>query len=136
MVVEGAAAAGIAALVEHSELFRGRTVGVILTGANIDPRLLAAVIQRGLVRSGRLSRLRVAINDQPGSLHGVLDIIGDLGSNLVEVRHQRMFADLPIRSVEVELWIETMDVDHRDAVVAAIRAKAYKPSLLPLDCST
>ena len=133
VVVEGAAAAGIAALAEHPDRFRGRTVGVILTGGNIDPRALASIIERGLVRSGRLARIRVGLDDRPGALAALLTIAGASGANLIEVSHQRLFADVSLRSAEVDLVIESLDADHRDHVVAAICNAGYHAKLLPLD---
>jgi threonine dehydratase len=133
MVVEGAGAAGIAALAEHRGRFAGRTVGVVLTGANIDPRMLASVIHRGLARSGRMSRLRVSLDDRPGALATLLAVVGDAGANLLEVTHQRLFADVPIRTVEVDVTVEAMDAPHRDRVVAAIAAAGYRVALLRPD---
>jgi threonine dehydratase len=129
VVVEGAGAAGIAALLVHRELFAGRTVGVVLSGGNIDPRVLAAAVTRGLVRSGRVSLLRVAVDDRPGTLSALL---ADAGGNLLEVQHQRLFADAPIRSVDVDLVVETMDAAHRDRIVDAIRRAGHEVEHRPL----
>jgi threonine dehydratase len=133
VVVEGAGAAGIAALMEHREEFAGKTVGIVLSGGNIDPRLLASIIHRGLVRNARLCRLRVALDDRPGTLARLLGIVGDLGANVLEVQHQRIFADTPIRAVDVDLAIETFDESHRESVVTAIRDAGYRVAVLPLD---
>lgn len=133
VVVEGAGAAGVAAMLEHRESFAGRTVGVVLTGGNIDPRLLAAIMERGLVRSGRLSRLRVLLDDRPGALARLLSVIGEAGGNILEVQHQRLFADVPIRLVDVDLSIETADAAHRDLVIEAIAQAGYRIAQVPLD---
>lgn len=133
VVVEGAAATGIAAIGEHRDLFAGRTVGVVLTGGNIDPRVLSSIIERGLVRSGRLARIRVGIDDRPGALAALLTIAGEQGANLIEVSHQRLFADVSLRSADVDLVIESMDAEHRDGVVSAICEAGYRARLLPLD---
>ncbi len=125
VVVEGAGATGIAALREHGELFAGRRVGVVLSGGNLDPRLLASIIMRGLVRSGRLSRLQVEVSDVPGSLGQVTTVVGEAGGNIVEVLHQRMFLDVPARSAELEVVMETYDHEHLDRVVAALEAAGY-----------
>ncbi|HEX7167560.1 MAG TPA: threonine ammonia-lyase [Acidimicrobiales bacterium] len=132
VVVEGAAAAAIAALAVHRDRFAGRTVGVVLTGANIDPRLLASVIERGLVRSGRLARLRVALDDRPGALGALLTVVGGAGANLLEVQHQRLFADIPARAADVDLVVECLDAAHRDAIVAAVEAAGYRARLLSM----
>jgi len=133
VVVEGAAATGIAAISAHRDRFAGRTVGVILTGGNIDPRVLSSIIERGLVRSGRLARIRVGLDDRPGALAALLTIAGEQGANLIEVSHQRLFADVSLRTADVDLVVESMDADHRDRVVSAICAAGYRARLLPLD---
>lgn len=133
VVVEGAAATGIAALAHHPERFAGRSVGVVLTGGNIDPQLLASIIQRGLVRSGRLSRLRVALDDRPGALAVLLEVIGTAGANVREVLHQRLFAPVGARAVEVDVTLECIDAAHRDITVAALAAAGIKARVLPLD---
>ncbi|MGQ0616945.1 MAG: threonine ammonia-lyase [Acidimicrobiia bacterium] len=133
VVSEGAGAAGLAALVEHRGRFAGRRVGVVLTGANVDPRTLASVIQRALVRDGRLHRWRVWLDDRPGSLGRLAAVVGEAGANIVEVVHQRLFADVPVRGAEVEMAVETMDRLHGDAVVAAIEAAGYRVTVVPLD---
>jgi threonine dehydratase len=133
VVVEGAGAAPVAALAEFRERFAGRTVGVVLSGGNIDPRLLAAVINRGLVRSGRLARVRAEIDDRPGTLAALLAVVAEAGANLLDVQHQREFAAVPIREAEVELVIECQDAAHRDAVIDALERADYRVRLLPLD---
>jgi threonine dehydratase len=131
-VVEGAGAAGIAALLAHRDVFAGRTVGVILSGGNIDPRVLASTITRGLLRSGRMSMLRVAIDDRPGTLAELLSVVASAGGNLLEVQHQRLLADAPIRTIDVDLLVETMDAAHRDRIVSAIRAAGHEVEVRPL----
>jgi len=133
VVAEGAGAAGLAALIDYRSRFEGRTVGVVLTGGNIDPRLLASVIMRGLVRSGRLSRMRVALDDRPGALARLTALVADAGGNIVEVFHQRLFADIPIRSAEVELAVETLDRTHAEALVARLSDAGYRVGVVPLD---
>jgi threonine dehydratase len=125
VVVEGAGAAGIAALLEHRDLLRDRHIGVVLTGGNLDPRLLASVIMRGLVRSGRLSRLNIEIADQPGVLGRVTTIVGEAGANIVEIIHERMFLDVPARSAELEVVMETYGHDHVKRVIAALEAAGF-----------
>ena len=133
VVAEGAGAVALAALIEHRERFAGRRVGVVLTGGNIDPRLLTSVILRGLVHSGRLSRLRVWLDDRPGSLSRLTAVVGDAGGNIVEVQHQRLFAAGPIRTTEVELAVETMDGEHGAALVRSLEEHGYRVAVVPLD---
>ena len=125
LVVEGAGAAGIAALSSYRDRFEGRTVGVVLTGGNIDPHMLAQIIERGLVRSGRLTRVRIQLPDRPGTLAGLLTVIGNAGANIVEVQHQRLFVDVGAKAADVDLTIECMDAEHRDQVLAAVAAAGY-----------
>ncbi|MET0727068.1 MAG: threonine ammonia-lyase [Acidimicrobiales bacterium] len=125
VVVEGAGAAGIAALLQHKDLLRDRHVGVVLTGGNVDPRLLASVIMRGLVRSGRLTRLQIQIPDQPGVLGRVTTLVGKAGANIVEIVHDRMFLDVPARSAELEVVMETYDHDHVQRVLDVLAGEGY-----------
>jgi threonine dehydratase len=131
-VVEGAGAAGLAALLTAPELLRGRTVGVVLSGGNIDPRLLASVVMRGLVRSGRLARLLVEVADAPGSLAAVTAVLGAAGANIVELAHDRMLLDVSARSAELEVVVETFDHDHLDRVVAALAEAGFPATVDPV----
>jgi threonine dehydratase len=124
-VVEGAGAAGLAAVLSAPEMFRGRTVGLILCGGNIDTRLLSSVLTRELAREGRLSQLSIDIPDRPGQLAKVSGVIGAAGANVVEVYHQRVFTELPAKGTELHLVIETRDRAHLDAVVAELAAAGY-----------
>ena len=130
VVAEGAGAAGLAALVEHPARFRGRKVGIVLTGGNIDPRVLATILLRGLVRGGRLARLRVEISDVPGALGKVSSIVGTAGGNIVEVAHQRLFSDVSIKSAMLELAVETRDRVHAAELTAALAAGGFPTELL------
>ncbi|HMG45750.1 MAG TPA: threonine ammonia-lyase [Acidimicrobiales bacterium] len=125
VVIEGAGAAGIAALVAHPERFAGKRVGVILTGGNIDPRLLASVIMRGLVRNGRLTRLHIDLPDVPGALAAITTLLGQSGANIVEIHHQRLFVDVSAKAAHVELTIETLDHHHVGRVVKTLQEAGY-----------
>lgn len=131
VVVEGAGAAGLAALIEHEDLVprgpagRGGRVGVVLSGGNIEPRLLASVMMRGLVRSGRLARLEIQVTDAPGSLGAVTTTLGRAGANIVELAHDRLLLDVSARSAELDVVIETFDHDHLDAVLAALAEAGF-----------
>ncbi len=125
-VAEGAGAAGLAALLEHGARFAGRRVGIPLCGGNIDSRLLAAVLMRGLARDGRLARLRVALPDVAGSLAKVATLIGEAGGNIVEVQHQRVFDAASVKSPEVEFTVETRDRAHMQALVARLEQAGTK----------
>lgn len=124
-VVEGAGAAGLAAVLAYPERFRGRTVGIVLSGGNIDQRLLASVILRDLVRKGRMARLRIAIADMPGALARITALIAENGGNIVDVAHQRVFSHLPAKDAVLEVAVETMDADRLRGLVAALRTAGY-----------
>lgn len=124
-VVEGAGAAGLAAMLSDPARFRGRKVGLVLCGGNIDTRLLASVLTRELARDGRLSRLAIDIPDRPGQLAKVAKVIGDQGANIVEVYHQRVFTDLPAKGTELHLVVETRDRAHLESTLDALRADGF-----------
>ena len=124
-VVEGAGAAGLAALIGANRLYKGKKIGLVLCGGNIDTRLLASVLTRELARDGRLSRLAIDIPDRPGQLARVAGIIGKAGANVVEVYHQRVFTDVPAKGTELNLVIETRDRRHLEQVVAELKAGGY-----------
>ena len=121
-VVEGAGAAGLAAMCAYPERFKGRTVGLVLTGGNIDTSLLAGVLQRELARDGRLSRLAIHLADRPGQLAKVANVIGEAGANIIEVAHQRVFSQLPAKGALLEVVIETRDRTHLDETVGRLKA--------------
>jgi len=119
-VIEGAGAAGLAAMLADEQRFAGRAVGLVLTGGNIDTRLLSGVLTRQLAREGRLSQLRFDIADRPGQLATVLAVLSKCGANIVEVSHQRIFTDLPAKAVLLEVVIETRDRSHLASTIAAL----------------
>jgi threonine dehydratase len=121
-VVEGAGAAGLAAVCAHHQRFKGRSVGLVLTGGNIDTRLLAGVLTRELAREGRLTQLDIDLVDRPGQLAKVANLLGEAGANIVEVYHQRVFTDLPAKGALLEVVIETRDRAHLDETVGKLRA--------------
>jgi threonine dehydratase len=125
-VVEGAGAAGLAAVMANRRRWTGRKLGLPLTGGNIDPRLLASVLTRELAREGRLSRLTIDIPDRPGELSRVSGVLGQAGANIIEVYHQRVFTDLPAKGTELNLVIETRDKAHLESVLALLEAKGYR----------
>jgi len=124
-LVEGAGAASLAALLKNPERFKGRKVGLVLGGGNIDPMLLAAIIERGMVRAGRLARIRVSSRDVPGSLARITAIVAEAGANIDEVHHQRAFTLLAAQNVEIELVIQTRGREHIRAVIEALRAGGF-----------
>ncbi|MFN4163801.1 MAG: threonine ammonia-lyase [Ferrovibrio sp.] len=121
-VTEGAGAAGLAALLAHPERFRGRHVGIVLSGGNIDTRLLASVLMRGLVRDGRLARIIVMSDDAPGRLAKAAGVIGAAGVNIVEVAHQRLFTLASAKATEIEFVVEARDRAHLEDLLLALAA--------------
>lgn len=128
-VVEGAGAAGLAAVLADPERYRGRKVGLILCGGNIDMLALSSVIQRGLVRSGRIVRVRVAIPDVPGALAELTRLLAEQCANVIQIAHQRTFTDISLRATEVEATLETLGSEHTREVIEALRAEGYDPVL-------
>lgn len=125
-LVEGAGAAGLAAMLRHRERFAGRKVGLVLSGGNIDPLLLAAIIERGMVRSGRLARIRVSARDVPGVLARITATVADAGANIEEVHHQRAFTLLAAQNVEIECVLQTRNQPHVEQVLASLRAQGME----------
>jgi threonine dehydratase len=125
-VVEGAGGVGLAALVKHGDRFKGRKVGLILCGGNIEPLVLAEIIERGMVKSGRLARLRFDVRDVPGALADVAMLLGKLGANIDEVQHQRAFNTLSVERAQIEVVVQTRGVAHIEEVLAAMRAQGYR----------
>jgi threonine dehydratase len=132
-VVEGAGAAGLAALLAHPRRFRGQKVGLVLCGGNIDTRLLANVLLRELARSGRLARLRIRLKDRPGQLFEVARIFDQQQVNILEVYHQRVFTNLPAKGLITDIECETRDREHLDRLVEALRASGYEVRMIELD---
>jgi threonine dehydratase len=129
-VAEGAGAAALAALLEQPDRFAGKRVGLPITGGNIDTRVLASVLMRGLVRDARLVRLRVTMPDISGSLARVAGLIAEAGGNIVEVQHQRVFGTASVKSTEIEFLIETRDRAHTEALVQALETNGLRTTLV------
>lgn len=126
-VAEGAGAASLAALLAYPEKFKGKKVGLIVTGGNIDTRLLASVLTRELVREQRIVSLRIVGDDRPGLLGTVSALIGQMGANIVEVAHNRLALDVPAKGAEFDIMIETRDAQHTQEIIDALRERGYPP---------
>jgi threonine dehydratase len=129
-VVEGAGAAGLAAVLAHRQLFAGRKVGIVLCGGNIDTRLLANVLLRDLARSGRLARLRITLQDRPGALFKAMREFDRHQVNIIEIYHQRIFTTLPAKGLITDIECEARDRDQLEALVAALRERGFEVSLV------
>ncbi len=117
IVAEGAGAAPLAALLKYKDAFRGKSVGLVVSGGNIDSRMLSSILMRGLAREGRLASLRINIPDTPGTLAVISRIIGDSGANIIEVHHQRLFSDVALKQTQIDVAVETIDAHHVQNVV-------------------
>lgn len=125
LVAEGAAGAGLAVITENLDYFKGKKVGLVVCGGNIDSRLLSTLIMRGLVRDGRITRLRFEIDDTPGQLSTIAGTIGTLGANVVEVIHQRMMQTVSLKRAELDIVIEARDSNHVMEIVEELRSKNF-----------
>jgi threonine dehydratase len=132
-VVEGAGAAGLAALLANPDRFKGRNVGIVLCGGNIDTRLLANVLLRDLARSGRLARVRLRLQDRPGALFRVFGIFAEQDANVLEIYHQRVFTNLPAKGLITDIECELRDAAHLQALITALAAGGYDVSLVEPD---
>jgi threonine dehydratase len=130
LVAEGAGATGLAAVLAETERFRGRRVGIVITGGNMDSRLLASILMRGLVREGRLVRLRCELPDVPGALSRLSGVIGKHAGNIVEVHHQRLFHDTSVKRAELDVVVETQNRRHVEVLIAALVAAGFPTRLL------
>jgi threonine dehydratase len=126
-MAEGAGAAGLAAMLAKPERFRGKKVGLILSGGNIDPRILASVMVRELERESHIVSFRLMTPDRPGVLGQIATRLGELGANILEVGHRRLFLDVPAKGAKLDVTIETRDAAHADEVVAALEADGFRP---------
>jgi len=126
-MAEGAGAAGLAALLAKPERFKGRKVGLVLCGGNIDPRVLASIMVRELERDSRIVSFRLTIPDRPGVLGIIATRIGSLGANILEVNHRRLFLDVPAKGAKLDVTIETRDTAHAEEIMAAFAADGYGP---------
>ncbi len=125
VVAEGAGAAGLAAILQHPAQFQGRRTAVVVSGGNIDARLLSTVLQRGLQREGRIVRIRIEITDQPGVLSTVARLIGETGANIIEIEHQRLFSAVPAKQAELDVVLETHGKDHVERILAGLREHGF-----------
>jgi threonine dehydratase len=125
VVAEGAGAAGLAAMLAHRQRFAGRRVGIVVCGGNIDARVLGQVLLRGLVRDGRVVELRIGIVDQPGVLGRLARAIGEAGGNILEIHHQRLFTDLPVKRADIDAVVETRNAAHVTEIMASLSAAGF-----------
>lgn len=125
VVAEGAGAAGFAAVVRHAQLFLGRDVGVVVCGGNIDRRMLSTVLLRGLKRDGKVAKLRIAINDVPGVLARVTQMIGAAGADIIDIEHQRLFTGLAPRQAELHVVMETRGKVHVEQILASLQGAGF-----------
>ena len=126
-MAEGAGAAGLAALLAQPERFKGKKVGLVLCGGNIDPRLLASIMMRELEREQRIVSFRLTITDRPGLLGQIATMLGELGANILEVEHRRLFLDVPAKGARLDVTVETRDGTHAEEILRALAACGFSP---------
>jgi threonine dehydratase len=126
-MAEGAGAAGLAAMLKEPQRFKGRRVGLILCGGNIDPRILASIMVRELERGEQIVSFRLTIPDRPGVLGQIASRLGELGANILEVDHKRLFLDVPAKGARLDVTVETRDHAHAEEIMAALAADGYQP---------
>jgi threonine dehydratase len=131
-MAEGAGAAGLAAMLARPGRFRGRKVGLILCGGNIDPRILASVMVRELKREDRIVSFRLTIPDRPGVLGQIATRLGELGTNILEVDHRRLFLDVPAKGAKLDVTVETRDRAHAETVLRALAADGLQPARIEM----
>jgi threonine dehydratase len=127
-MAEGAGAAGLAAMLVKPQRFHGRKVGLILCGGNIDPRILASVMVRELEREDRIVSFRLTIPDRPGVLGQIATRLGQLGANILEVDHRRLFLDVPAKGAKLDVTVETRDRAHGRRIFEALETEGYQPA--------
>jgi threonine dehydratase len=126
-MAEGAGAAGLAAMLAEPDRFRGKKVGLILCGGNIDPRILASIMVRELERDTRIVSFRLTIPDRPGVLGTIASKLGELGANILEVHHRRLLLDVPAKGAKLDVTIETRDASHAEDILAALASEGFMP---------
>ena len=126
-MAEGAGAAGLAAMLADPARFAGRNVGLILCGGNIDPRILASIMVRELERSDRIVSFRLTIADRPGVLGPIATLLGELGANILEIGHRRLFLDVPAKGAQLDVTVEARDPQHAEEILTALAAGGYQP---------
>ena len=126
-MAEGAGAAGLAAVLANPDRFRGRRVGLLLSGGNIDPRILASIMVRELERDNRIMSFRLTLPDRPGLLGQIATKLGELGANILEVDHKRLFLDVPAKGTRIDVTVETRDAAHADEIIDALEADGFQP---------
>jgi threonine dehydratase len=126
VIAEGAGAAGLAAMLAEPDRFRGKKVGLILSGGNIDPRILASIMVRELERENRIVSFRLTVYDRPGVLGEIATRLGELGANILEVDHRRLFLDVPAKGAKLDVSLEVRDRAHSEAILKALQQDGYK----------
>ncbi len=128
IVAEGAGAAGVAAIMKNKDKFSGKKVGTVICGGNIDARLFASILNRKLLMDGRMTKVRIDIIDEPGMLARISNLIATYGGNIIEIYHQRMFNDVPVKNAKIDAIIEALSVEHIASIIEALREDGFQVS--------
>ena len=128
IVAEGAGAAGVAAIMKSKDKFSGKKVGTVICGGNIDARLFASILNRKLLMDGRMTKVRIDIIDEPGMLARISNLIAKYGGNIIEIYHQRMFNDVPVKNAKIDAIIEALSVEHIASIIKALKDDGFQVS--------
>ena len=128
VVAEGAGAAGVAAIIKNKDIFSGKRIGTVICGGNIDARLFASILNRKLLMDGRMTKVRIDIIDEPGMLARISNLIAKYGGNIIEIYHQRMFNDVPVKNAKIDAIIEALSVEHIASIIKALREDGFQVS--------
>ena len=128
IVAEGAGAAGVAAIMKNKDKFSGKKVGTVICGGNIDARLFASILNRKLLMDGRMTKVRIDIIDEPGMLARISNLIAKYGGNIIEIYHQRMFNDVPVKNAKIDAIIEALSVEHIASIIKALKDDGFQVS--------
>ena len=128
VVAEGAGAAGVAAIIKNKDIFSGKRIGTVICGGNIDARLFASILNRKLLMDGRMTKVRIDIIDEPGMLARISNLIARYGGNIIEIYHQRMFNDVPVKNAKIDAIIEALSVEHIASIIKALREDGFQVS--------
>ena len=128
VVAEGAGAAGVAAIIKNKDIFSGKRIGTVICGGNIDARLFASILNRKLLMDGRMTKVRIDIIDEPGMLARISNLIAKYGGNIIEIYHQRMFNDVPVKNAKIDAIIEALSVEHIASIIKALREDGFHVS--------
>ena len=130
VISEGAGSAGVAAIMDHNKLFRNKKIGTVICGGNIDSRIFAGILNRQLSRDGKIARIRIGITDEPGMLAKISNAIAKNGGNIIEIYHQRMFHDIPVKKAKIDAVIEAQSSSNVNKIINSLKEDKFEVVLI------